>query len=110
MLKNEYVLVLYVWGVCLVCGIDYSELLKVFYVGIMFIEVEFDVYVKELLIKFVDDLGIDGLDIDMEICLSEKDIVLFNGVICVLLKYIGLKLGMDCLFLYDINVEYLLFL
>ena len=48
-----------------------------------------------MLTKFVDDLGIDGLDIDMETRPSEKDIVLSNGVIRALSKYIGPKSGTD---------------
>lgn len=59
-------------GVRLVRGIDYSELLKVPYAGTTPTEAEFDAYAKELLTKFVDDLGIDGLDIDMETRPSEK--------------------------------------
>lgn len=93
--KNEYAPALHARGVRLVRGIDYSELLKVPYAGTTPTEAEFDAYAKELLTKFVDDLGIDGLDIDMETRPSEKDIVLSNGVIRALSKYIGPKSGTD---------------
>ena len=106
-LKNEYAPALHARGVRLVRGIDYSELLKVPYAGTTPTEAEFDAYAKELLTKFVDDLGIDGLDIDMETRPSEKDIVLSNGVIRALSKYIGPKSGTDRPFLYDTNAEYL---
>ncbi len=63
---------------------------------------------KELLTKFVDDLGIDGLDIDMETRPSEKDIVLSNGVIRALSKIHWTEVGNgSSIFLYDTNAEYL---
>ncbi|MGC3613037.1 EndoS/ChiA family endoglycosidase, partial [Enterococcus faecalis] len=67
----------------------------------------FDAYAKEKLTKFVDVLGIDGLDFDMETRPSEKDIVLSNGVIRALSQYIGPKSGTDRPFLYVSNAEYL---
>lgn len=104
-LKNKYAPELHARGARLVRGIDYGELLKIKYAGDFPTEEEFDAYAKQMIAEFVDSIGIDGLDIDMETKPTEDEIKISDGVIKALSKYLGPKSGTNRPFLYDTNAS-----
>lgn len=104
-LKTKYAPELHARGARLVRGIDYGELLKISYAGEFPTDEEFDNYAKEMIAKYVDAIGIDGLDIDMETKPTADQIKISDGVIKALSKYLGPKSGTNRPLLYDTNAS-----
>lgn len=102
-LKYEYVPNLHSRGVKITKAIDYTELLKINYVGFEPTPSEYDEFANFLLNEHVRPYGIDGLDIDMEIEPTKGQIKIANGVIHALSSYIGPLANNNSVFVYDTN-------
>lgn len=119
-LKKEYVPYLHSRGIRLVRGIDYRGVtLDEFKQWIAkknpqesqasavakATDADYDAYAKYVIDKYVTQVGLDGLDIDMENHPSDEDVKISDSVIKAFAKYIGPKSpnASTTLFLYDTN-------
>lgn len=103
-LKSKYVPALHARGIRLVRGVSYDTIADVPHAGVEPTQQEYDAYASHLVSTLATDVGLDGLDIDMEVHPDTQTIKRSNGVIRAMAKLIGPQSGnKGSIFLYDTN-------
>lgn len=107
-LKSTYAPELHRRGVRLVRGVGYSTIAAVPHAGAEPTEQEYENYAAYLVKTLSTDVGLDGLDIDMEEYPNDQQVKLSDGVIKAMSRLIGPQSGnRQSIFLYDTNGSYL---